>query len=189
MASVFFPMPLPLYRWRNGGPEKVSDLPKSIARKVQSQDWKPGCWSQGSTLTHHSGQVSPVGLARAVTDPPFTLLANARQCGAAEDGEVGEPAEPPSPVWSVPQRAEVSVKGICQVLIQTDHITYSHPQRARGFTPSRVQTIPFSEMNATRCCPASPTSTGGPISPSPQLMARPLQMPQPAAPHSGSDSL
>lgn len=86
----------------------------------------------------------------------------------------GEPAEPPSPVWSVPQRAEVSVKGICQVLIQTDHITYSHPQRARGFTPSRVQTIPFSEMNATRCCPASPTSTGGPISPSPQLMARPL---------------
>lgn len=185
---MFFPTLLPLYRWRNGGPEKVSDLPKTTARKVQSQDWKPGCWSHGPTLTHPLWASFTCGPGQGCDRSSITLLANATQCGAAQEGR-GKPAEPPSPVRSVPQRAEVSVIGICQVLIQTDHITYSHPQRARGFTPSRVQTIPFSAMNATRCCPASPTSTGGSISPSPQLMARSLPMPQPAAPHSGSDSL
>lgn len=38
MASAFFSMLSLLYRWRNGGPEKVGGLPKATARKVQSQD-------------------------------------------------------------------------------------------------------------------------------------------------------
>lgn len=34
-AALFFSVLSPLYRWGNGGPEKVSDLPEATARKVQ----------------------------------------------------------------------------------------------------------------------------------------------------------
>lgn len=52
MAFVFFLLLSPLYRWGNGGPEKVSGLPKAIARKIQSQDLNP---ELAPALTHHSG--------------------------------------------------------------------------------------------------------------------------------------
>lgn len=41
------------------------------------------------------------------------------------------------------------LKEICQVILQTDHTLRLHTQRARRFTPSRIQMFTFLDMNAT----------------------------------------
>lgn len=46
-AAPFFPVLTPFCRREEGGPEKGSDLPEAIARKVQSQDLNPGNRCQG----------------------------------------------------------------------------------------------------------------------------------------------
>lgn len=93
------------------------------------------------------------------------------------------------PAQSVPGRAGVRVeRDVPGHRSNGPHPSFTHP-KGRGHTPSRIQAILVPELNATRCSPASPTSAGGPISYRPQRMARPLQVPQPAAPHSGSESL